>query len=161
MTERASDDMLDASWQSIGLPDAFRLAVPAGTRWFQDDAGKAFVVRLPTEPATDIRISRHDRPDGVDGPSWLEGRIHAFFRTAVPRATDASVSASVQPCGTHPDAVQGIATHGDGSWWLVRACAIPGDYFWLQWYGPERDLRSTVLQVFESFAPMRSRGGTH
>lgn len=157
MTDRASDDdALDGSWQSIELPDEFRLAAPAGARWFQEDAGKAFVLRLPTEPATDIRISRHDRPADVDGPSWVEGRIHDFVRAAVPPATGASLSASVQPCDT-ADAVQGVATRGDGSWWLVRAYVIPGDYFWLQWYGPERDLRGMVLQVFESFAPMRSR----
>ena len=150
-------DESHASWQVLDLPGEFSLSVPAGTEWFEDDDGKAFVVRLPTKPATDIRFSRHGRPEDA-GLQWLEGRVRHFFDVSVPRATECAVQASIRPCATQPTAMQGVATKGDGTWWLVRAYLVPGDYFWVQWHGPEPLLESVVLEVFESFKPARPIG---
>lgn len=141
-------------WQLLEYPGEFRLAVPAASEWFEDDDGNAFVVRLPTRPVTDIRVSRHGRPDDVGLP-WLEGRVRRFFDDSVPRATGAALQGSIQPCVTQANAVQGVATRGDGTWWLVRAYLVPRDYFWVQWNGPEPLLKSFVLEVVESFEPTR------
>ena len=138
-------------WKTIGVQGSWHVDVPSDAEWGLEEDGTHFVVRLNTKPATSWRMSRHGQRPGSEPRAYLDECVRDFFARCIPDAPAGGLPASVEPCVTVPHAVQGVATDGDGTWWVVRAYGVGSDFFWLQWNGPEEPLKDTVLRIFESF----------
>lgn len=142
-------------WKALEIPGGFGVHVPPEATWTLDADGATLVIRLRTEPSTEILISRHN--GSGDDRAFLEKQVQTFFERVVPDVQRSRLGSSVRVWAGAGGAtvVQGVATDGHGDWWLARAFGFGADYFWMQWTGPKVALEHPVLEIFESFALAR------
>lgn len=148
-------------WKLLEREGAFAIRVPPDAEHRVEEGGALTVVQLKTDPATQVLIGlmplRAAGEKATNNRAKLEEKVSYFCRRAVGMAVSAQlgVETRLDPA-TYLLLSQGIVRTERGRWWLVRGyCAPAGEQYWLlHWNGAEADLRSTVIPIFDSFAPL-------
>ena len=55
----ATDEDSVSGWRVLDVDGQFTVDAPRDAQWALENGGRAFVIRLPTAPVTEVRISRH------------------------------------------------------------------------------------------------------
>jgi hypothetical protein len=154
-TWAAAAALKSTRWRAISVEGEFTVHAPPGARGTIEDDGATFALRLPTVPATEMLISRHGQTSESAANALVRDRVRRFLSEHASKASDSELGISLKEWRDENQlvVVQGVATDGDGDWWLVRAYDVGKHYFWLQWTGTEQPLKGDVLQIFESFVP--------
>jgi hypothetical protein len=153
-TEEDTSDPL-AGWKTLRIDGAFDLTFPGdSTHELQDDE-TMFVIRLSTEPATEVLVGRFELPDpaarGRARMAALEGEVRRFFEKCW--RAEGNYVTEQKPDGF---VTQGVAfVDGDDRVCVARAYAdfVGERYFLIHWNGPPALARTTVIRIFETFEP--------
>jgi len=148
----------EESWRELLIEGELVIQIPkSATHDIQDD-GRMLVIRLATEPVTEVLLGSYPMDESSDVAGFLKGELERFINDCIIPRVPGEVVYNVMN-RTNEDWAdqtrhfcQGVLSLPDGRQWMARTVTYPGQegFYLIHWNGPKSYILDPVTRIIDS-----------